>query len=237
MVRSVVQAHVNSNYLLWAANQTVPYTPPLLKASGLGSRSLDITDHDRNSQLRNQIFRSRYKLHFAFFGKSPEKTPIQTKYWDIFLLIFRARGTEALRDVCETKATVIQVHNLLSEILKTEKLRKLKVFFMEVDSNLNTTVTMTTMTSLKYPVLQDPEARCNVPLLHVYVQVYSLVWTCLCLKFYWMFYLKIKITLIILWSVFIPLKINNAMNNIYQLVPISCTILSLSSWPLIPLTK
>jgi hypothetical protein len=51
-----------------------------------------------------------------------------------------------------------------------------------------------------------------------------------------MFYLEIKSTLVILWSVFILLKINNAMNNIYQLVLISCTILSLSSWPLTPLT-
>jgi hypothetical protein len=43
------------------------------------------------------------------------------------------------------------------------------------DSNINTTVTMTTMTTLMYPLLQDTQARCNVPLLHVYVQVYSLV--------------------------------------------------------------
>jgi hypothetical protein len=50
-----------------------------------------------------------------------------------------------------------------------------------------------------------------------------------------MFYLEIKSTLVILWSIFIPL-INNAMNNIYQLVLISCAILSLSPWPLIPLT-
>jgi hypothetical protein len=95
---------------------------------------------------------------------------------------------------------------------------------------------MTTMTILMYSLLQDPQARCNVPLLRVYVQVYSLVWACLCLKFYWMFYLEIKSTLVILWSAFIPLKINNAMNNIYQLVLISCEILSLSSWPLISLT-
>jgi hypothetical protein len=65
------------------------------------------------------------------------------------------------------------------EILKTES------FFMEVvvlflahhqmsDSNLNTTVTMT-MATLTYPLLQDPQATCNVPLLHVYVQVYNLV--------------------------------------------------------------
>jgi hypothetical protein len=107
---------------------------------------------------------------------------------------------------------------------------------MEVDSNLNTTVTITTMTILMYPLLQDPQARCNVPLLHVYVQVYSLVWAFLCLTFYWMFYLDIKSTLVILWSIFIPLKINNAMNNIYQLVLITCEIISLSSWPLIPLT-
>jgi hypothetical protein len=107
---------------------------------------------------------------------------------------------------------------------------------MEVDSNLNTTVTVTTMTTLMYPLLQDPQSRCNVLLLNVYVQMYSLVWSCLCLKFYWMFYLEIKSTLVILWCVFIPLKINNAMNNIYQLVLISCAILSLSSWPLIPLT-
>jgi hypothetical protein len=45
---------------------------------------------------------------------------------------------------------------------------------------------------LMYPVPQDPQASCNVPLLYVYVQVYSLVWVCLCLKFYWMFYLEIK---------------------------------------------
>jgi hypothetical protein len=105
---------------------------------------------------------------------------------------------------------------------------------MEVDSNLNTTVTMTTMKTLMYPLLQDPQARCKVHLLHVYVQVYSLVWACLCLNFHWMFYLQIKSTLVILWSIFIPLKINNAMNNIYQLVLITCAILSLSSWPLIP---
>jgi hypothetical protein len=107
---------------------------------------------------------------------------------------------------------------------------------MKVDSKLNTTVTMTTMTTLMYPLLQDPQARCNVPLLHVCVQVCSLVWACLCLKFYWMFYLEIKSTLVIWWSIFIPLKINNSMNNIYQLVLITCAILSLSSWPLIPLT-
>jgi hypothetical protein len=95
---------------------------------------------------------------------------------------------------------------------------------------------MTTMTTLMYPLLQDLQARCNVPLLHVYVQVYSLVWACLCLKFYWVSYLEIKSTLIILWSIFIPIKINNAMNNIYQSVPISCAIRSLSSWHLIPLT-
>jgi heme/copper-type cytochrome/quinol oxidase subunit 3 len=89
---------------------------------------------------------------------------------------------------------------------------------------------MTTMTTLLYPLLQDPQARCNVALLHVYAHVCSLVWACLCLKIYWMFYLEI------LWSIFIPLKINNAMNNIYQLVLISCAILLLSSWPLIPPT-
>jgi hypothetical protein len=66
--------------------------------------------------------------------------------------------------------------------------------------------------------------------------VYSLVWASLCLKFYLMFYLEIKSTIVILWSIFIPLKINNAINNIYQLVLISCAILSLISWPLIPLT-
>jgi hypothetical protein len=89
---------------------------------------------------------------------------------------------------------------------------------------------MTTMTTLMYPLLQDPQARCNVPLLHVYVQVYSLAWACLCLKFYLVFYF------VILWSNFIPVKINNAMNNIYKLVLIICAILSLNSWPLIPLT-
>jgi hypothetical protein len=41
------------------------------------------------------------------------------------------------------------------------------------DSNLNMTVTMTTMTTLMYPLLQDPQARCNVALLHVYVQVWE----------------------------------------------------------------
>jgi hypothetical protein len=56
--------------------------------------------------------------------------------------------------------------------------------------------------------------------------MYSLVWACLCLKFY----------LEILWSIFIPLKINYAMNNIYQSVLRSCATLSLNSWPLIPLT-
>jgi hypothetical protein len=86
------------------------------------------------------------------------------------------------------------------------------------------------------PVSVSQSARWNVPLLHVYVQVYSLVWACLYLNFYWIFYLEIKSTLVILWPIFIPLKINNAMNNIYQLVLISCAILSLSSWPLIPLT-
>jgi hypothetical protein len=75
----------------------------------------------------------------------------------------------------DTEQHYIQVHNLLSEILKTEKLQKVKVFFMEVDSNLNTTVTMITMTTLMYPLLQDPQARCNVLLLRVYVQVYILV--------------------------------------------------------------
>jgi hypothetical protein len=119
---------------------------------------------------------------------------------------------------------------------ENRKAPKTESVFMEVDSNLNTTVTMTTITTSMYPLLQDPQARCNVPVLHVYVQVYSLVWACLCLKFYWMFYLEIKSTLVILWSVFIPPKINNAMNNIYQLVLISCAILSLSSWLLIPLT-
>jgi hypothetical protein len=88
--------------------------------------------------------------------------------------------------------------------------------------------------SVVYPLLQDPQARCNVPLLHVYVQVYRLVWARLCLKFYWMFYLEIKSTLVILWSIVIPIKINNAMNNIYQLVLIRCAILLLSFWPLIP---
>jgi hypothetical protein len=50
-----------------------------------------------------------------------------------------------------------------------------------------------------------------------------------------MFYLQTKSTLVVLWSIFIPLKIKSAKNNIYQLVPISFAILSLSSWPLIPL--
>jgi hypothetical protein len=59
---------------------------------------------------------------------------------------------------------------------------------------------------------------------------------CFMSLFYWMFYLEIISTLVILWPIFIPLKINNAMNNIYQSVLISCVILSLSSWPLIPLT-
>jgi hypothetical protein len=45
----------------------------------------------------------------------------------------------------------------------------------DAHSNLNTTVTMTAMTTLSYPLLQDPQARCNVLLLHVYVHVYSLV--------------------------------------------------------------
>jgi hypothetical protein len=83
---------------------------------------------------------------------------------------------------------------------------------------------------IDYPLLQDPQATCNVPLLHVYVQVDSLVWACLCLKFEVSVpYLEIKSTIVILWSIFIPLKINNAINNIYQLVLISCAILSLSS--------
>jgi hypothetical protein len=85
---------------------------------------------------------------------------------------------------------------------------------------------------LRHSCPTSQSARCNVPLLHVYVHVYSLVWACLCSKFY----LEIKSTLVILWSIFIPLKINNAMKNIYQLVLISCAILSLSSWPLIPPT-
>jgi hypothetical protein len=54
-----------------------------------------------------------------------------------------------------------------------------KILFLALhqmsDSNINTTVTMTTMTTLMYHPLQDPQARCKVPLLHVYVQVYSLV--------------------------------------------------------------
>jgi hypothetical protein len=58
---------------------------------------------------------------------------------------------------------------------ENRKASKTESFSMEVDSNLKTTVTMTTMTTLMYPLLQDPQARCNVPLLHVYVQVYSLV--------------------------------------------------------------
>jgi hypothetical protein len=41
--------------------------------------------------------------------------------------------------------------------------------------------------------------------------------------------LRNKKYVVILWSIFIPLKINNAMNNIYQLVLISCAILLLSS--------
>jgi hypothetical protein len=89
---------------------------------------------------------------------------------------------------------------------------------------------------LRHSCPTSQSARCNVPLLHVYIQVYSLVWACLCLKFYWIFYLEIKSTLVILWSIFIPLKINNAINHIYQLVLITCAIFSLSSWPLIPLT-
>jgi hypothetical protein len=119
---------------------------------------------------------------------------------------------------------------------ENRKAPKTESFFMEVDSNLNTTVTMTTMTTLTYPLLQVPQARCNVPLLHVYVHVYNLVWACLSLKFYWKFYLELKSTLVILWAIFIPLKIYNAMNNIYQLVLIRCAIHSLSSWYLIPLT-
>jgi hypothetical protein len=58
---------------------------------------------------------------------------------------------------------------------ENRKAPKTESIFMEVDSNLNTTVTMTTMTTLMYPVPQDPQASCNVPLLYVYVQVYSLV--------------------------------------------------------------
>jgi hypothetical protein len=119
---------------------------------------------------------------------------------------------------------------------ENRKAPKTESFFMEVASNLNTTVTITTMTTLMYPLLQDPQARCNVPLLLVYVQEYNSVRAGLCLKFYWMFYLEIKSTIAMLWSVFIPLKISNAINNIYQLVLISCAILSLSAWPLIPLT-
>jgi hypothetical protein len=107
---------------------------------------------------------------------------------------------------------------------------------MEVDSNLNTTVTMTTMTTLMYPLVQDPQARCNMPSLHVYVQVCSLVWAWLCLKFYWMSYLEIKKYASNFIIYFIPLKINNAIKNIYQLVLISCAILSLSPWPVTPLT-
>jgi hypothetical protein len=58
---------------------------------------------------------------------------------------------------------------------ENRKAPKTESVFMEVDSNLNTTVTMTTMTTLMYPLLQDPQARCTVPLLRVYVQVYSSV--------------------------------------------------------------
>jgi hypothetical protein len=93
---------------------------------------------------------------------------------------------------------------------------------------------------LSAPTSVSQSARCNVPLLYVYVQVYSLVWACLCFKFYWMFYVEIKSTLVILWCIFIPFKINNAMNSIYQLVLISCAntfakLLTIS--PLTTITK
>jgi hypothetical protein len=85
----------------------------------------------------------------------------------------------------------IQVHNLLSEILKTEKLQKPKVFIggllqPKYDGHHDND------DEIDVPSSPGSQARCNVPLLHIYVQVYSLVWACLCLKFYWMFYLEIK---------------------------------------------
>jgi hypothetical protein len=54
---------------------------------------------------------------------------------------------------------------------------KTESFSMKVYSSLNKTVTVTTMTTLMYPLLQDLEARCNVLLLYVrvYVQRYKLV--------------------------------------------------------------
>jgi hypothetical protein len=60
----------------------------------------------------------------------------------------------------------LQVHNLIRNS-ENRKAPKTESFFMEVDSNLNTTVTMTTMTTLMYPLLRDPQAMCNVHLLHV----------------------------------------------------------------------
>jgi hypothetical protein len=62
-----------------------------------------------------------------------------------------------------------------SESRKAPKTESFFFLCVEVNFNLNTTVTMTTMTTLMYPLLQDPQARCNVPLLHVYVQMCSLV--------------------------------------------------------------
>jgi hypothetical protein len=46
-------------------------------------------------------------------------------------------------------------------------LLNLKILFLAhhqmTESNLNMMVTMTTMTALMYPLLQDPQARCNGP--------------------------------------------------------------------------
>jgi hypothetical protein len=154
--------------------------------------------------------------------------------WFIFILPSNKSSKYCFKMFCFSCANFEVSYTGTKSLIRNSENRKApktESFFMEVDSNLNTTVTMTTMTTLMYPLLQDPQARCNVPLLNVYVQVYSSVWACLCLKFYWMFCLEIKSTLVILWSVFVPFKINNAMNNIYQLVLITCAILSLSSWP------
>jgi hypothetical protein len=110
------------------------------------------------------------KLAYEFAARAPIATSLTVTEASRQRLALRIlQAAKIFRCEIQNGARLIQVHNLLSEILKTES------FSMEVDSNLNTTVTMTTMSTLMCPLLQDPQARCNVPLLHVYVQVYSLV--------------------------------------------------------------
>jgi hypothetical protein len=102
--------------------------------------------------------------------------------------------------------TVVQVHNLLSEILKTEKLRKLKVFSWRSSAHQSSRLGQTCpdathsqsstlcrcvasrrsklgmelhsagcVSHVSALLRVSQSARCNVPLLHVYIHVYSLV--------------------------------------------------------------